>query len=81
VRLLDLGEISYARPGTHRRLKLSDVLAYQEERRRRFDDLHRAMAEEADAYEWTAEDYVEADAQLRKVRKEMARERERDRRQ
>lgn len=81
VRLLELGEISYAQPGTHRRLKLSDVLAYRDERRRRSERLHRTLAEEAivtGAYEWTTEDYAEAHRQLRETRKEMARERERD---
>lgn len=78
VRLLDLGEITYAQPGTHRRLKLSDVLAYRDERQRRSEELHRAMAEEAAVLrvdEWTAEDYAEVREELRKVRKEIAQER------
>lgn len=77
VRLLELGEISYARPGTHRRLKLSDVLAYRDERRQRSEELHHALAEEAIAvgvYDWTAEDYAAADEQLRTARKKLARE-------
>jgi excisionase family DNA binding protein len=84
VRLLDLGEISYVQPGTHRRLRLSDVLAYREERQRRSDRLHRIMAKDALAlgtHEWTAEDYAEADDQLRRARKEIAQEQARDRSQ
>ncbi|MBA2948835.1 helix-turn-helix domain-containing protein [Streptomyces himalayensis] len=45
VKLLDEGKIPYEQPGRHRRVRLDDVLAYQEarraERRRRLDDLVR----------------------------------------
>ncbi|RCW45892.1 excisionase family DNA binding protein [Halopolyspora algeriensis] len=34
VRLLESGEIPYEQPGRHRRLRLADVLAYQQRRRR-----------------------------------------------
>lgn len=75
VRLLDLGEISYAQPGTHRRLKLSDVLDYRAERERRSDELHRAMADEADelgGYDWTAADHTVANKRLKNTRKKLA---------
>lgn len=77
VRLLDQGEISYAQPGTHRRLKLTDVLAYREERERRSEELHRAMADEADelgVYDWTAEEYTVANERLKRTRKKLAQE-------
>lgn len=47
VRLLEVGEIPYTQPGTHRRLKLPDVLAYREERQRRSDELFDTLADEA----------------------------------
>jgi excisionase family DNA binding protein len=54
VRLLEAGEIPFEQPGRHRRVRLADVLAYQERSRR-----HRAAgldqmvadAEEAGPYE------------------------------
>lgn len=38
VRLLDEGKIPYERTGTHRRLKIEDVLAYKRERDRKRDE-------------------------------------------
>lgn len=53
VRLLDEGRIPYRRLGTHRRLKLGDVVAYKErrdaERRAALDDL-AALSQEAGMY-------------------------------
>ncbi|MGH3735145.1 MAG: helix-turn-helix domain-containing protein [Micromonosporaceae bacterium] len=54
VRLLEAGEIPYEQPGRHRRVKLDDVLAYQQRARRAraaaLDDMVRD-AEEAGLYE------------------------------
>lgn len=51
VKLLDTGEIPHDRlsdrPGAHRRVKLSDVLAYQERRRRIRRQLLKEMTQEA----------------------------------
>lgn len=71
VRLLELGEISYARPGTHRRLKLSDVLAYRERRRQRrlaLEDMVKVAAE-AGLYDIPDEEYQGAVQELRDERR------------
>lgn len=71
VRLLDQGEIAYARPGTHRRLRLVDVLAYREERQRRraaLDDVISASVE-AGLYEIPEDDYLQAAQELRAERR------------
>ena len=57
VKLLEEGEIPHTRPGRHRRVRLSDVLAYRDAMRR---DAHEALdelagiSEEAGLYEETA---------------------------
>lgn len=43
IKLLEQGEIPYTRPGAHRRIRLSDVLAYKQRR-----DVERARARCAD---------------------------------
>lgn len=54
VRLLEAGEIPFDKPGRHRRVRLRDVLAYQERARRAraagLDEMVR-MAEDAGLYE------------------------------
>ena len=53
VKLLESDEIPFTKPGRHRRVKLTDLLAYQERRRnhRREElDAMGAEAAEADAY-------------------------------
>ncbi|MEZ0353763.1 helix-turn-helix domain-containing protein [Mycobacterium sp. pR1184] len=53
VRLLQSGEITYTKPGRHRRVRLEDVLAYQQRiRKSRRNDLAAMGAEAAkdDAY-------------------------------
>lgn len=47
IRLLEAGEIPYDQPGRHRRIQLTDLLAYQERIRRRRRDVLNAMAAEA----------------------------------
>jgi excisionase family DNA binding protein len=68
IRLLDLGEIPYERPGRHRRIRLDDILSYQErrraERRAALDELTRSAREEG-LYDMSAEDYAEALRQAR----------------
>ncbi len=54
VKLLEAGEIPYEQPGRHRRVLLSDVLAYREDRstrRRAALDRMVEIAEEAGMYE------------------------------
>jgi excisionase family DNA binding protein len=53
VRLLESGEIAFTKPGRHRRVQLEDVLAYQQQARRRRSSELAAMGAEAaedDAY-------------------------------
>ena len=50
VRLLESGEIPFDQPGRHRRVRLADVLAYQERaRRRRAAGLDQMVADAEDA--------------------------------
>lgn len=55
IRLLDAGRVPYERVGTHRRLRLRDVLRYREERRaaqyRLLDETSLASDEEEDPAE------------------------------
>lgn len=46
VRLLEQGRIPYTTPGRHRRVKLADVLAFQERERERRGRVLREMARE-----------------------------------
>ncbi len=57
VKLLDGGEIAYEQPGRHRRVLLTDVLAYRQRRstrRRAALDEMVEVADEAGMYELTA---------------------------
>lgn len=71
VRFLEAGEIAYAQPGTHRRLKLSDVLEFHETRRRRLEILNQMTrdAVELGLYDLTAEDYAAANEAIREERR------------
>lgn len=53
IRILDLGEIPYERPNSHRRIKLADLTRYQAERtgRRHILDGFLAQSDEMDQYE------------------------------
>jgi excisionase family DNA binding protein len=57
VKLLDGGEIPYEQPGRHRRVRLADVLAYQQHRsaqRREALDEMVEIADQSGMYEQTA---------------------------
>jgi excisionase family DNA binding protein len=60
IKLLDEGEIPYSQPGQHRRIRLADVLDYQQrtryQRRGMLDDLSRAASEDGSADE--ADEFV-----------------------
>jgi excisionase family DNA binding protein len=47
IKLLDAGEIPYRKTGKHRRVKLVDLLAYRERRKREADAFLTEMAQEA----------------------------------
>lgn len=68
IKLLEENEIPYEQPGRHRRVRLSDVLAYRQrrrqERRARLADMTRQAVEDG-LYEVSAEDYAAA---LKKAR-------------
>ncbi|MDR1078360.1 MAG: helix-turn-helix domain-containing protein [Propionibacteriaceae bacterium] len=53
IRTLDLGEIPYQRPNSHRRIKLADLVAHQGERAARRAALDRslAMSDELDQFD------------------------------
>ncbi|MCP2291677.1 excisionase family DNA-binding protein [Nocardia amikacinitolerans] len=71
VRLIDANEIPSERTGSRRRVLLTDVLAYRDERRKR---QYEALA--ASSVELDEEDDMEAvRAELREIRKEVARRR------
>ncbi len=63
VKLLERGEIPYERPGRHRRVRIDDLLEYQERRRAErqavLSELTRT-AQETGLYETSAADYREA---------------------
>jgi excisionase family DNA binding protein len=46
IRLLDRGEIPYTKTGTHRRVRLTDVLEYRKRRYERTGEMLKAMGEE-----------------------------------
>ncbi|WP_217809842.1 helix-turn-helix domain-containing protein [Micromonospora sp. NBS 11-29] len=47
TKLLDEGKIPHERPNSHRRIKLADVLKYQEQRRQERRQLLRTMTAES----------------------------------
>ncbi|MDR0431816.1 MAG: helix-turn-helix domain-containing protein [Bifidobacteriaceae bacterium] len=53
IRILDLGEVPFERPNSHRRIRLADLARYKRERvhRRRILDRNLADADEFDAYD------------------------------
>jgi hypothetical protein len=51
VRLLDSSQLPFERVGTHRRLRLSDVLAYREKRREAQDRMLAATSIDIDEEE------------------------------
>jgi excisionase family DNA binding protein len=53
IRILDLGEVPYERPNSHRRIKVADLLRYKEKRaeRRRVLDGMLAQSDEMDPYD------------------------------
>ena len=53
IRILDLGEVAYERPNSHRRIKLADLVAYRAERQRRHAAMEAllAMSDELDQYD------------------------------
>ncbi|WP_322759561.1 helix-turn-helix domain-containing protein [Frankia sp. Cr2] len=60
VKILDEGEIPYERPGRHRRIRLDDVLRYQQERQAGRRTTLRALtrtAQELGLYDTPATDY------------------------
>jgi excisionase family DNA binding protein len=62
VRLLESGEIPYDRPGRHRRVRLADLLAYQQRSHRRRSALLDQMvadSEEAGLYDLPADESFE----------------------
>lgn len=69
VRLLDAGKIPFEKPGTHRRIKLQDVLTYKDARRA---EQHEALASMGAPDD---EDPDEAVSRLKEARKEAARRR------
>lgn len=70
IRLLDAGRVRYERVGTHRRLRLRDVLAYREERRA---EQYRFLEETAVPFD--EEDDPELIRSLRETRHRLVAER------
>lgn len=73
VKLLEAGEIAYEQPGRHRRVLLTDIVKYREEKHRAvMDTLDTLTAEASGAglYANTADDYKKAleQARAKKVR-------------
>ena len=68
VKLLETGAIAYEKPGRHRRVLLTDVLEYREEKHtaamKSLDEL-TADASKAGLYDTSSTDYAEALAQAR----------------
>lgn len=73
VKLLETGKIAYEKPGRHRRVLLSDVLQYRQEKHTKamsvLDDL-TAEAQNAGLYEASAEDYRDVLQQAREAKRQ-----------
>ena len=69
VRLLEQGEIPYRKPGRHRRVRLADVLAYDERARR---SRRAALDEVTSSYDDDEVTLDEAAAAVREIRREAA---------
>ena len=76
IKLLETGEIAYEQPGRHRRVLLTDVLKYREERHRfaigKLDEL-TGEASAAGLYDVGAEEYADALTRARARPKKKAR--------
>jgi excisionase family DNA binding protein len=76
IKLLETGEIAYEQPGRHRRVLLTDVLKYREERHRvaigKLDEL-TGEASGAGLYDVGAEEYADALKRARAKTKKKAR--------
>ena len=73
VKLLETGEIAYEQPGRHRRVLLSDIVKYREEKHRAAMDTLDTLTSEASGaglYASTSDDYKEA---LKRARGKKAR--------
>lgn len=72
IKLLEAGRIPYDQPGRHRRLRLSDVLAYQETRRAEQRDALRELAQDAQELGLYEEPPANFEAALAEARKKHA---------
>lgn len=77
VKLLETGEIAYEQPGRHRRVLLTDVLSYRQEKHRSAMTTLDALTAEASGaglYDVSAEQYAKAlkEARSKKARKPRA---------
>jgi excisionase family DNA binding protein len=72
IKLLESGRIPYDQPGRHRRLRLSDVLSYQETRRAEQRDALRELAQDAQELGLYDEPPANFDAALAEARKKHA---------
>ena len=72
IKILESGRIPYEQPGRHRRLRLSDVLSYQEQRRAEQRDALRELARDAQEAGLYDESPGNLEAALAEARKKYA---------